>query len=123
RRPGPGRHRRDPGGEAMRPLLLALAFAGMVGIVGCSGLQPVGPFAKQQPLTKQGQPLPGTQDAVTVPAVRPTPPAFFVDPGDVNANTVNASIEAFNAELSADTKSIPTGPVTVETSVIRGRMR
>jgi hypothetical protein len=105
----------------VRTLLLAL---GTLALVGCKGFHPVGPLAKQPPITQQGKPMPNTTPAASaaarVPAVKPTPPTMYVQPEDVNPDNARQMATRFGAELEADSKA-PNAPVTVEVSRIQGR--
>jgi hypothetical protein len=101
----------------------AVLFAlGTLALVGCSSFKPVGPLAKQVPITQQGQPLPNApQDAAAkAPALRPTPPTMYVTPGEVNANNAHAAAARLAEELSADNKATVNAPVTAEVSRIKG---
>jgi hypothetical protein len=97
---------------------------GTLALVGCKGFHPVGPLAKQSPLTQQGKALPNAtpnaSTAARVPAVKPTPPTMYVQPDDVNADNARQVAAKFGAELEADSKA-PNVPVTVEVSRIQGR--
>ncbi len=99
----------------MKTLLFAL---GIVALVGCNTtFKPIGPFAKEVPITQQGQPIPTRPaDATPPPALRPTPPTMLVVPGDVSADNAASVAQKFAAELEADRKPATNGPVTVEVS-------
>lgn len=103
----------------MKTLLFALC---VLALVGCKGLKPVGPLAKEVPITQQGQPL---QNAPVsrAPALKPTPPTMFVKPDDVNTSNANAIASQLAAELQADMKSAVNGPVTVEVSRVKGGVK
>ena len=96
-----------------------------LGLVGCSGLKPIGPLAKDKPITQQGQPLPAAAPAVAVraPAVRPTPPTVSVTPGDVTLDNPTAAANKLTNELAADSKATANLPVMVETSRIKGGVK
>ncbi len=101
----------------MKTLLFAL---GTVALVGCSGLKPVGPLAKQVPITQQGQPIPGVTDAAArPPALKPTPPSLFVSPSEVTAASAYDAASKLAAEVNADSKATANAPVTVEVSRVR----
>lgn len=104
----------------MKTLLFAL---GALSLVGCSGLKPVGPLAKQVPITQQGQPIPGVTDAAAAkpPALKPTPPSLFVTPSEVTAASAYDAAGKLAAEVNADSKATANAPVTVEVSRVRTR--
>jgi hypothetical protein len=106
----------------MTRLLLALALA--VGLVGCTSLEPAGPFAKKGVKSSQGKELESNlpPQPVTVPPVKPTPPVNWVDPSDVALDPYAAS-EKLAGELEADQKTIPTPSRTAEISVIKGGVK
>ena len=105
----------------MKTLLFAL---GTLALIGCSGLKPVGPLAKDVPITQQGRPLPNTApDPVTVPAVRPTPPTILVMPADVTADNPYIAASKLTNELSTDGKPTPNSPVTAEISRYKGGVK
>ena len=114
----------------MRALLFALCT---LALVGCKelGVRPAGPFAKNLPVTQQGQPLKTAApvpDAVTaakgpaVKAAQPAPPTLLVTPGEVNADNAHALAQKLSNELSTDSKATASAPVTVEVSKL-GRVR
>lgn len=103
-----------------------LFFATLVlGLVGCSGLRPVGPLAKDKPITQKGQPLPAAAPAVAArpPAVKPTPPTMYVTPGDVTLDNPTAAAGKLTNELAADSKATPNAPVTAEISRYKGGVK
>lgn len=106
----------------MRTLLLTL---GTLALVGCKGFHPVGPLAKQLPITQQGKPIPNTTEAASsaarVPAVKPTPPTMYVQPEEVNADNARQAAAKLSAEVEKDAKSSVNAPVTVEVSRVKGR--
>jgi hypothetical protein len=106
----------------MKTLFFAL---GALALVGCSGLKPVGPLAKDVPITQQGKPIPGvTPDpAARAPAVRPTPPTMYVTPGDVNPDNPYLAAGKLSSEIAADSKATSNAPVTAEVSRIQGRVK
>jgi hypothetical protein len=88
--------------------------------IGCTEIQPVGPFAKK------GGP-PGSSDSksdkdalspdpVVIPAPKPTPPMCLVHPEDVTAENPEVIKQQLLAEYEADRKSMRTMPVTAEVS-------
>ena len=106
---------------------LILATALTTAMVGCTSFQPVGP------LTKPGGKAAGkgktdVKDAdlppqpVTVPAVKPTPPANWVDTTDVSLDPHGSAAKLAN-ELEADQKTIPTASKTAEVSIIKGGVK
>jgi hypothetical protein len=103
---------------------LLFAFGTLV-LVGCSGLKPVGPLAKEVPLTQQGKPLPDAPIASTAkpPSIRPTPPTMYVTPGDVNPNNPSVAANKLTSELDTDSKASLNAPVTAEVSRIQGRVK
>ncbi|MCI0704125.1 MAG: hypothetical protein L0241_23965 [Planctomycetia bacterium] len=100
--------------------LLAL---GLVVLTGCGTLKPIGPLAPEVPITQQGQPLPGAPVASSPPAIRPTPPAMFVTPSDVDPDNPYLAAQQLAAEFEADRKTISTAPTTVEISRIKGGVK
>ena len=95
-------------------LKLPLLAAGLTGLVGCAGMKPVGPLAKEVPIVQQGQPLPGAQGGPTAsrpPSVKPTPPTLYVTPENVNPENANAIAAKLASELEADMKPAVSGPV------------
>ena len=106
----------------MKTLLFAL---GALALVGCTGIHPVGPLAKEKPITQQGQPVPAAAPAVAAsrpPALKPTPPTMLVTPGDVTADPYTAATKLTN-ELAADSKATPNAPVTAEVSHYKGGVK
>ncbi len=99
--------------------LLALA------LVGCSGLKPVGPLAKDKPITQQGQPLPGAPAVAAnrPPAMKPTPPTMYVTPGDVAPDNPIAAASKLTNELAIDSKATPNAPVMAEISRYKGGVK
>jgi hypothetical protein len=106
----------------VKTLLFAL---GTLALVGCkTNLTPVGPFAKEVPITQQGKPLPGVPEpAAKPPAIRPAPPTMYVTPGEVTADNPYVAAGKLTSELSADSKVSPNSPVTVEVSRVKGGIR
>lgn len=107
----------------MKTLLFA---AGTLALVGCTSLKPVGPFAKEVPITQQGKPIPGVTpepSAVKPPSLRPTPPTMYVTPADVNPDNPYAAANKLSSEISADSKATQNAPITAEVSRIQGRIR
>jgi hypothetical protein len=105
----------------MTRIILATILA--AGLVGCTSIEPVGPFAKKTggKSSKSKEPEPDLPpQPVTVPAVKPTPPVNWVDPSDVALDPYSAS-EKLAGELEADQKTIPTPSRTAEISVIKGK--
>ncbi|MBM3979929.1 MAG: hypothetical protein FJ304_06530 [Planctomycetes bacterium] len=101
----------------MKTLLFAL---GALALVGCNTFKPVGPLAKQVPITQQGQPIPNAPaDAPKPPPVRPTPPSLLVTPADVTAENPYAAATKLASELTADGKAAANVPVTVEVSHVK----
>jgi hypothetical protein len=105
----------------MTRFILGLTLAAAV--VGCTSFQPVGPLSKGgAPAPKGGKAKDPDRDLppepVTVPAVKPTPPVNWVDPGDVSDDP-HAAAQQLMREFEADQKTIPTAPRTAEISRIK----
>jgi hypothetical protein len=89
-------------------------------MIGCTGIQPVGPLAKNggsagsanSKLDKDLSP----PDPVMIPAPTPTPPKCLVRPEDVNSTNTDFIQQQLKAELEADGKTMPSVPVTAEIS-------
>lgn|GEM_PF-3033557 len=107
----------------MRTLLFAL---GTLTLAGC-GLHPVGPLAKQVPITQQSRPLvdvPNTpNNASGIPEIKPTPPTMYVTAEEVTPDNAHAVATKLAAELDTDMKTTVNGPVTVQVSRIPGGVR
>lgn len=98
----------------MKTLFAALTAAALV---GCAGLQPVGPLANHLPKPKTPAPAAAAKaDPTPPPAVKPTPPTALVSPNDVSASDPHLAAARLTNELSVDGKPPTTGPVTVEVS-------
>jgi len=107
----------------MTRLILGLALAAAIGTtIGCANIRPVGPLAKyaspagpkadkDKDKDKNAPPEP-----VTVPAPKPPPPVTLVYPDEVLPENPQASLQMLRRELEADTKSMPSPPVTAEVS-------
>lgn len=109
----------------MRTLLFALAALALVGCKGV-GFRPVGPLAKEPPMTQKGQPLPSAP-AEPVASARPianklTPPTMIVTPGEVTADNAHVLAQKLSTELSTDSKATANLPVTAEISKV-GRIK
>ncbi len=106
----------------MKTLLFAL---GTLVLVGCSGLKPIGPLAKEVPITQQGKPIPGVtpEPYAKPPAVRPASPSLYVTPSDVNPDNPYIAANKLSSELGADSKAPVNAPVTAEVSRIQGRVK
>jgi hypothetical protein len=99
---------------------LFFGFSLLAAMVGCTGLQPVGPFAKNggspgaagPKLDKDMSP----PDPVVIPASTPTPPKCLVKPEDVNSSNATFIQQQLKAELESDEKNMPSVPVTAEVS-------
>jgi hypothetical protein len=99
----------------------------MTAVIGCTGIQPVGPFAKNfsspgSTDAKQEKDL-TPPDPVMVPAPTPTPPKCLVKAEDVNADNAAFIQQQLKAEFDADQKSMPSVPVTVEISEYKNGIR
>ena len=111
----------------MRTLLFAL---GVLTLVGCKGIRPVGPLAplaKDSPITQKGQqPLPSAPAepiaSAKPPAIKPTPPTMIVTPGEVTADNAHVLAQKLSTELSTDSKATANLPVTAEISKV-GRVK
>ncbi len=99
----------------MKTLLFAI---GILALAGCKNMTPIGPFAKEVPITQQGQPIPKA-DSAPPPAIRPTPPTMLITPGEVNADNAHTAASKLTSELSNDSKATPNAPVTAEISRVR----
>lgn len=105
----------------MRALILAI---GLAALIGCKGVEPLGPFANKAGGGKKKAPRDeGPPPPVTVPAPKPTPPVNLIYPDEVSPENPQASIQKLRNELEADSKSIPAPPMTAEVSRIKGRVR
>lgn len=109
----------------MRTLLLAISL-GVV--VGCTGIQPVGPMAKMMNAPpggkgKKGKDKDEPPEPLTVPAARPTPPLNTTGPEDVNPADPYFAVGKLQQELEADRQTIPVSPTTVEVSKIKGGVK
>ena len=98
---------------------------GLALVIGCKGVEPVGPFAnkmnglkKASAKEKEGPPPP-----VTVPAAKPTPPLNLIYPDEVSPENPQASIQRLRNELEADQKNIPSPPMTAEVSRYKGGVK
>jgi hypothetical protein len=109
----------------VRTLLFAI---GVLTLVGCKGVgfRPVGPLAKDSPITQKGQPLPSAPAEPTAsarpPAIKPTPPTMIVTPGEVTADNAHVLAQKLSTELSTDSKATANLPVTAEISKV-GRVK
>jgi hypothetical protein len=104
----------------VKTLLFAL---GVLTLVGCTGLKPVGPLAKETPIAQQGKALPAAStESVMKAPTRPTPPTALVTPSDVDADPLAAAGKLTN-ELDADSKPTPNAPVTAEVSRYKGGVK
>ncbi len=105
----------------MKALLFALAVSALV---GCTGIRPVGPFAREQPVTKQPQSPPSvvSDPASILPAPRPAPPTASVMPSEVAIDPATAAAK-LSAELETDAKSTQNASATAEISVYRGGVK
>jgi hypothetical protein len=106
----------------MRTLLAGLL---LLGGLGCTNVQPIGPMAKWQ--QKKGHlPAAGKADRdaapepVTVAAQRPTPPAVLITPGEVTADSSAADVQKLKNELEYDQKTALPPSKTVEVSRVKG---
>ena len=91
----------------------------LIAAIGCTGIQPVGPFAKKggsssgDSKSDKDAPPP---DPVVIPAPKPTPPMCLVKPEDVTAENADYIRQQLSAEIEADRKSQRSMPVTAEVS-------
>lgn len=98
----------------------------MVAVIGCSGIQPVGPLAKNGGSSSANPKLnaDGTPpDPVIIPSPTPTPPKCLVRPEEVNADNAAQIQQQLKAELEADRKTMPSVPVTAEVSEYKGSLK
>ena len=105
----------------MKFLLLGIL---MIGSVGCTGLQPIGPLAHG----KKSLPPKGSLDAdapepTMVSAPKPIPPAMLIVPGEVNSDNASAAAQKLANEYEYDWKSMPPPSKTAEISRYRGGMK
>jgi hypothetical protein len=96
--------------------------------VGCTNVQPIGPFADRMRGSPAGRGKPakdsdGPPAPVTVPAVKPTPPLNIIYPDEVTPENIQASIQKLKNELETDRKNIPAAPVTAEVSRYKGGVK
>lgn len=113
----------------MRAATLGLCLCA---IVGCKGVEPVGPLAglwdakSSRPPAKTAKEK-SEKDAppkpITVPAVKPTPPLNFIYPDEVLPDNPQESVQKLKNELEAESKNIPTPPVTAEVSHYKGGVK
>jgi hypothetical protein len=108
----------------MMRIVLALALACLI---GCKGVEPIGPFAKMKGTTAPKRKPAKEKDAppppVTVPAVKPTPPMNLIYPDEVSPDNPQAAIQRLRNELEADQKSISAAPMTAEISRYKGGVK
>jgi len=108
----------------MMRIALALALACLI---GCKGVEPIGPFAKMKGTSAPKGKLAKEKDSppppVTVPAVKPTPPMNLIYPDEVSPENPQAAIQRLKNELEADQKSIPAAPLTAEVSRYKGGVK
>lgn len=113
----------------MTRLLLALALGA---VIGCTGIQPVGPFANKgvkAPAGKAGTGKDKDKDKddapgpVTVPAVKPTPPLNTVGPEDVSPDNPYVALQKVQQELEADRQRIGPPPKTAEISRYKNNVK
>jgi hypothetical protein len=96
--------------------------------VGCTNVQPIGPFADRMggsPASrgKPGKEPDGPPPPVTVPAVKPTPPLNIIYPDEVSSENIQASVQKLRNELETDRKNIPAAPLTAEVSRYKGGVK
>lgn len=108
----------------MSKLLVALALGAAV---GCTGIHPVGPFArpggapgKSKAKEREND---GPPDPITIPAPKPTPPLNTTGPEDVNPDNPYSAAQKLMQELEADGKAIPSVPKTAEVSRYKGGVK
>jgi hypothetical protein len=107
----------------MKQLLFGLV---LLGGLGCTGVQPVGPLAKSfdhgAPKAEPGDPA--DKDSKAEPplassAPRLVPPARLIEPDDVTADTASVAAQKLLNEYEADRRTMPAPPRTAEVSVYK----
>ena len=101
---------------------------GLAMAIGCTSVQPVGPFANKmggstEAKTKAGKDKDNPPPPVTVPAVKPTPPLNLIYPDEVSSENPQASILKLKNELETDGKNITAPPMTAEVSRYKGGVK
>jgi hypothetical protein len=109
----------------MTRIILGICLAAAM---GCTGVQPVGPFANKMgslsgPKGKAAKETDSPPPPVTIPAVKPTPPMNLIYPDEVSPENPQASIQKLKNELESDQKNIPTAPRTAEVSRYKGGVK
>ena len=107
-----------------RLLLLAVSAAA----VGCTSVQPTGPFAnhmtggKAAASTKDAPPADEKADepGPTAAAARPVPPAILITPGEVVGDNPTAAATKLGNEIEYDLKNTPPAPKTPIISRYKG---
>jgi hypothetical protein len=96
-------------------------------VVGCKGVEPIGPFAKMKGSSpakaRRVKDADSPAPPVTVPAVKPTPPINLIYPDEVSPEDPQAAIQRLKNELEADRKSMPAAPLTAEISRYKGGVK
>jgi hypothetical protein len=107
----------------MKRLLFGLV---LLGGLGCTGVQPVGPLAKSfDPGAPKAEPgAAADNDSKTEPPVasaasRPVPPARLIEPDEVTADTAAVAAQKLLNEYEADRRTMPAPPKTAEVSVYK----
>ena len=106
----------------------AILGIGLMFAIGCTSVQPIGPFANRMGGTskasgKMAKDKEGPPSPVTVPAVKPTPPMNTIYPDEVSPENPQASIQKLKNELESDQKNIPAAPITAEVSRYKGGVK
>ena len=101
---------------------------GLALAIGCTSVQPVGPFANKMGgtsgmKTKTAKDTDSPPPPVTVPAVKPTPPLNLIYPEEVSIENPQATIQKLKNELETDGKNITAPPMTAEVSRYKGGVK
>jgi hypothetical protein len=101
---------------------LLFGFVLLGAVIGCTNIQPAGPFAKSGGASgggsKQDKDL-AQSEPVVIPAQTPTPPKCLVQASDVTAENTDWSQQQLQAEFDFDRKNMPSVPVTAEISHVK----
>ena len=102
----------------MRTLTLA---AILLGGLGCTNVQPIGPLAKHpHPPASKDADIP---EPPTATARKPVPPAMLIVAGEVNAENAGAAAQKLANEFEYDWKTLPPPPKTAEISRYKGGVK
>jgi hypothetical protein len=101
---------------------LLFGFALLLTVIGCTNIQPAGPFAKPGSSTGSGSKQDkdtAMSDPVVIPAQTPTAPKCLVKSEDVNAYNTDKVQQQLQDEFDFDRKNMPSVPVTAEISHVK----